>query len=58
MEHRLDEYLAQLDREFAAAQCTCIFWSGDNPECPIHGEEACWTEYENGDDEDEQPGIL
>jgi len=46
MDYLLDAYLLKLDRNYDEDQCTCIAWIGDNPDCPTHGEEACWVDYE------------
>lgn len=61
MEHRLNQYLEQIDRDYEIAEekfCICREWPGDNPDCPAHGEEACWARYElwkNMNDSDSIP---
>jgi hypothetical protein len=43
MEHRLDTYLNNLDRD-TETQCACLEYISDNPQCPLHGENSCYEE--------------
>lgn len=32
--------------DYGNPQCTCQKWQGDSKDCPWHGVDYCWTEYE------------